>query len=206
VTKKPIIFNGEMVRAILNGRKTQTRRIIKYGTPFFDDKPILKCCPFGKVGDCLWVRETFADIRGMGFDDPKNTSRQLSYSYRADCDSESLRCAADYGVKWKPSIHMPCKVSRILLEITNIRIERVQDISSEDVQAEGFNKHTKDGQLFKYGLEEWPWTRYNQCAALAFEDLWTSIYGEHSIDNNPWVWVIEFKRVYSAEGSSSDGQ
>ena len=170
IKEKPILFNTEMVRAILDGRKTQTRRVVdlkKY--PQYPDKldsldaifstfPCQSGCPFGQVGDRLWVRETWAT------DDRKN------FFYRADGETYNA------GLKWKPSIHMPRAASRITLEITGVRVERLQDISEEDAIAEGI---PYQGNAFD--------------TIGAFSDLWNSIYG--TWDQNPWVWVIELEKV-----------
>ncbi|NUQ80811.1 MAG: hypothetical protein HUU10_04295 [Bacteroidetes bacterium] len=159
----PIIFSTEMVRAILDGQKTQTRRIVK-GDPYLW---LFNETPFGKVGDQLWVRETWA----YGNDDllfiykagyPKNSPYQLK-------NTPSVS-----NVKWKPSIHMPFVVCRIFLEITDTRIERLQDITPDDAMDEGIPLTTNDP------IEE-------------FCFLWESIYGPGSWDANPYVWVISFK-------------
>lgn len=201
VKERPILFSGPMVRAILEGRKTQTRRIMKQqpqlvvgdgnkitGAQWWYDKGdfalnrktvVNFLCPYGLVGDRLWVRETFSDLRGMGFDMP--------FAYRADSlkdygsglqeDGDSKRCRLDYGVKWTPSIHMPRVASRIALEITAVRVERLQDISEEDAKAEGIERRALD-----------PWNR------TAFMRLWQGINGPESWANNPWVWVVEFRK------------
>lgn len=190
VKERPIIFNSEMVRAILDGRKTQTRRPIKpqpiqpkegayfdkyYKGPQWnwfskDNKQFLDQiinCPYGKVGDRLWVRESFI-VQGDG-----------SFSdvvYRVDhCDNSGKGTAP-----WKPSIHMPRWASRISLEITDVRVERVQEITDGDGRSEGI-----------------PNAPYAICGISSFELLWNSIYKktEYKWQNNPWVWVIEFKRV-----------
>lgn len=210
-----MIFNADMVRAILDGRKAQTRRIMKvqpsdgfhpthngYGldlnahwyTPGVVDKngylqPAKKdvfgvadenegyTCPFGAVGDRIWVRETFCAVHDH--DEPSGCSALL---YAADGNGP-------YG-KWTPSIHMPRCASRITLEITGVRVERLNSISQEDAQAEGmeltgwrptYSDPDSGGEV---------WTPYDN-----FAQLWESIYGEGSWQANPWVWVIEFKVV-----------
>lgn len=171
--ERPILFSGEMVRAILDGRKTQTRRVIKpQGEPYtIEDVDVLKC-PYGIPGDRLWVRETFADLRGMGFGH--------KWAYRADTPegSESDRIRIGYGVRWKPSIHMPRWASRITLEITDIRVERVQDITYIDAKAEGVE--------YEKGYTD---------PREAFATLWNSINAKRDYGwaMNPWVWIIEFK-------------
>lgn len=186
--ERPVIFNGEMVRAILSGRKTQTRRVIANVSPdnciplhkptktkdgiytHVMDAPGHGLCPFGQVGDRLWVRETFGDCG----------SRLV---YRADIEDG----AASQVKRWVPSIHMPRDACRILLEITAVRVERLNDISEEDAKAEGVppSQHiiTPPEALYRVG----------------FLKLWQSIYGEESWSANPWVWVIEFKQVSARE-------
>ena len=204
--ERGILFNAEMVRAILAGRKTQTRRIAKEVTEWHtQENPLDSCvvkdgvaycdvqvsesdviafefpCPFGKVGDRLYVRETWADLRGMGFDD-QVAYREKSlkdYGRGLEEDGDSERCRLDFGVKWKPSIHMPRWASRITLEITGVRVERLNDISEEDAEAEGVTPCDDP--------------RWNPTQAL--ELLWESINGPGSWSVNPWVWAVDFRRV-----------
>lgn len=229
ITERGMIFNGEMVRAILDGRKTQTRRIMKpqpepcprggHWWPSNVFKTMLHveeemqngkggwgglvgdACPFGDVGDRIWVRETWATL---GNEDGccvdwegnlcKGDERSVARIYRASCEQRP----GDYGLwsipddaywkphtkehkfegAWRPSIHMPRWASRILLEITGVRVERLRSMSQDDARAEGV--------IAASGPME---------AGLAFRELWDSIYGEESWKANPWVWVIEFKRV-----------
>lgn len=196
--ERPVIFNGEMVSAILDGRKTQTRRVMavqpesnQFGLLRISDstkhsdigkyhwaesnatgthqRSALFSCPFGQVGDRLWVRETFGDCGNR-------------LVYRADTEDG----AASQVKRWVPSIHMPREACRILLEITAVRVERLNDISEEDARAEGVapSQHiiTPLEALYRVG----------------FLNLWQSIYGEESWSANPWVWVIEFRRVGGA--------
>lgn len=182
-----MMFNAEMVRAILDGRKTQTRLIMKnqpcesiVGGPvsvrnvnggyqwFADDgDSCVFHCPIGAVGDRLWVRETFGDC-----------GERLVY--RADTD-DGAQCKVK---RWTPSIHMPRWSSRITLEITGVRVERLNDISAEDAAAEGITGRAK---MHDFGV------------------LWSSIYGDESWLANPWVWVIEFKRVEAVKGNAGEG-
>lgn len=196
--ERPIIFSAPMVRGILDDRKTQTRRIAKVTsdgckegsiTPLagFVPRSIehhISYCPYGKPGDRLWVRETFCYHDDLAI-----------YLYKADCDS---------SVRWKPSIHMPRSASRILLEITCVRVERLQDISEDDAIAEGLKAITKDGRTIKYGIPDsdgypgndnhgWHWCDWNVSPVVAYKRLWESINGHGSWDLNPWVWVVEFK-------------
>ena len=206
--EREMIFNGEMTRAILDGRKTQTRRPIKWKQTRFteigereDGSKWLwsedaehACdfwhpCPFGSVGDRIWVRETFSghyldDAQIQDIKDGRDKATDLC-EYRADYPDGYQ--ASD---GWTPSIHMPRWASRILLEITDVRVERLNAISQEDAQAEGmeltgwrptYSDPDSGGEVL---------TPYDN-----FAQLWESIYGEESWKANPWVWVIEFKRV-----------
>ncbi|MBK5755057.1 hypothetical protein JKA54_24830 [Klebsiella pneumoniae] len=238
MTERGMIFNGEMVRALLSGRKTQTRRIVKgtdgavkfckewdiNGKEVFvvlgekdhtGMNPVLGAisCPFGAVGDRIWVRETWATL---GNEDGccidwegnlcKGDERSAARIYRASCEQRP----GDYGLwsipddaywkphtkehkfegAWRPSIHMPRWASRILLEITDVRVERLNSISQEDAQAEGleltgwrptYSDPDSGGEVM---------TPYDN-----FAELWSSIYGDESWKANPWVWVISFERV-----------
>ncbi|EOT6765125.1 hypothetical protein ACOA15_002383 [Klebsiella oxytoca] len=246
MTERGMIFNAEMVRAILDGRKTQTRRIMKVqpkpsksrpGDFWFSSKklesmvhvsdlapgnsPIADyhlfiqehCCPFGAVGDRIWVRETWGvvsheldedgRIQPWTPDRPATVIHEMPFGngyysghaiYAADGD---FTWGDDDGYEdgrscWKPSIHMPRAASRILLEITDVRVERLNAISEEDARAEGII----DGGCLNCGEPE-PCGCANPepDATDAFAYLWQSIYGQESWNANPWVWVIEFKRV-----------
>lgn len=188
--ERGMIFNGEMVRAILDGRKTQTRRPIKWkqtrfteigeredgsNWPWSEDAEhtcdFWHPCPFGAVGDRIWVREAFAS----------GLSTKSTLSYRATHKREDLEDGFYDTIKWTPSIHMPRWASRILLEITGVRVERLQSITLGDICKEvGCGLY--DFRPATYGFQVW-------------EELWKSIYGAESWNANPWVWVIEFKRV-----------
>lgn len=197
--ERPIPFKGDMVRAVLSGQKTQTRRPMK-PIPVYPDAfdglrreihdgqvhfwasgaelPAHKFrCPYGQPGDRLWVRERWAV--DMSFDDlpPRMLPpRGMPIYYHA-----TAQCM-DY--KWRPSIHMPRWASRITLEITDIRVERVQNIHEEDAIAEGI-----DPRKLSYLSGE--------RAVTKFSVLWNSIYAADGLgwDVNPWVWVVAFKRV-----------
>lgn len=170
--ERPILFSAPMVRAILGGTKTQTRRPVKNlgfvtgighllnGSDNRSEWPDF--CPHGKTGDRLWVRETWH---------PDSSKIDGSPAYKADVDYDTSDC------KWKPSIYMPRKASRIDLEITGIRVERLHDISEEDCRAEGI--------IITDALTLW----------RAYQSLWESINGKSSWGLNPWVWVIEFRRI-----------
>ncbi|WP_052489894.1 MULTISPECIES: hypothetical protein [Pseudomonas] len=236
IKERPILFSAPMVRAILEGRKTVTRRAVKgfqipaedtsipigdrqrwsaigqrdprYGFCVFGsteaecakELEVYAPCPYGKPGDRLWVRETWARIRVAQAPD------QEWVVYR-ECDNRT-----DYGGPWKPGIHMFRRDSRILLEVTAVRVERLQDISDEQAQAEGIipvPKTTEGSHQF--------WRNYHlsgdgtfcvRTPKESFKSLWCHVAGgsfprgeaaykasPHSWDANPWVWVVEFKRV-----------
>nr|WP_226837380.1 MULTISPECIES: hypothetical protein [unclassified Enterobacter cloacae complex] len=219
-----MIFNGEMVRAILDGRKTQTRRIMKvqpvfngsfyevYGAgwvrsmksvPAIPGHSLASNCPFGLVGDRIWVRETWGvvsheldedgRIQPWNPDRPATAIHEMPFGsgyytghaiYAADGD---FTWGDDDGYEdgrscWKPSIHMPRAACRILLEVTGVRVERLASISDDDAGKEGYPANPAP-----YGgnMDKWLW----------FRQLWDSIYPDQSFKHNPWVWVIEFKVV-----------
>lgn len=174
--ERPILFSGEMVRAILEGRKTMTRRVIK---PFV---PIIDFCPYGKTSDRLWVRETFAHVSSWSH--YNRLAPNSKWLYRADKEWPVSR--------WKPSIFMPRLASRITLEITGVRVEQVRDISENDASAEGLQDWYPDPQKPNPYPNGGPYTNIQRFAAL-----WDSINKKRGYgwDSNPWVWVIEFKRI-----------
>ena len=188
--ERPMLFSGPMVRAILDGRKTQTRRLVKpqpnyvntLGVPFYPDGkgPVdYRCCPYGQPGDRLWVKETFA------YAGPE-INLVPGFVYRAtDPDWSTL-----VGFRWKPSIFCTRAASRITIEITAIRIERLNDISQEDALAEGMDVF-EDGAGFTVP----PNGAWHRNPEDAFRDLWQSINGPDSWSANPWVWVVEFKAL-----------
>ena len=220
IKERPILFLAPMVRAILEGRKTVTRRPVKIqprskadigsyglGQPFIRNPDVTKPnpeCPYGRAGDRLWVRETwycdhFEVMRG-----PYLKPDDLNFSEAID-DGTLVYAAdgltpyeADQPV-WKPSIHMPRWASRILLEITDVRVERLQDISEEQALAEGIVGvpfRPDDGWPICTGYMVGPddgRTGLATTAAKAFAGLWDSVGGDWNA--NPWVWVVEFKRV-----------
>jgi hypothetical protein len=203
--ERPIIFSGPMVRALLDGSKTQTRRVcrpqptefvggpgvtLRDGSPAplvpLDDsvEPYGReiVCPYGQPGDRLWVRESFCKIIGQsgGWIE---TDYQATYTH-------GFRLGDSLGLKkrWTPSIHMPRAASRITLEITSVRVERLQDISEADAQAEGV---TDDGSLVT-DLDG----KDRGGTIAAYATLWEVINGVGSWDDNPWVWVVSFKRAF----------
>lgn len=204
ITERPILFSTEMIQANLEGRKTQTRREVKglaldwLGSNGFTPEYVALAenalCPYGKPGDLLWVKETWANLNG---DFPKADPFRI---FKADLINPN-----QHGpVTWKPSIHMPKEAARIWVMVEEIRVERLQDISEEDALAEGVmefedgtfkNYYTKKGLRAEDGVE---------CllAKGSFQSLWTSINGMDSWDANPWVWVVRY-RILSTHGRPS---
>ncbi|QFH36976.1 morphogenetic protein [Enterobacter hormaechei] len=218
IIERGMIFNGEMVRAILDGRKTQTRRIMK-NQPAGDypDTPALIRsvdggfqwyghygessifnCPFGAVGDRIWVRETWADA---GASAPDLKLYRANYPAHVPTHYENLPPASD--IRWTPSIHMPRWASRITLEITGVRIERLNGISEADAEAEGIDMDALADSQDCYDCIAGHNMTGRPTATGAFKYLWESIYGSDSWRANPWVWVIEFKRI-EGDGHATD--
>lgn len=189
--ERPILFSGVMVRAILEGRKTQTRRAIKKACNPFRD-----ICPYGVPGDRLWVRETWCELRVGHFNEiglPRDLlvtrydyPRRNGAAYRATTSPDGDAFRADFGYKWRPSIHMPRWASRITLEIVSVRVERLHDISESDAADEGAGLLLADHEYWDGDPDQ-----YRKC----FRALWESINGPGSWAENPYVWAIEFKRV-----------
>jgi len=193
--ERPILFSAPMARAILDGSKTQTRRIVKPQPEQIDGPVIEWChprsgciaaetiselvqfCPYGAPGDRLWVRETWRENAQAGIDYRADTGSYGPADGSADAES----------VHWRPSIFMPRAASRISLEITGVRVERVQDISEDDARAEG--------------VAPYVWTENGRAGATmpateVFAELWDKINGKRAPwESNPWVWVVEFKRA-----------
>ncbi|OXT86557.1 hypothetical protein [Pseudomonas aeruginosa] len=201
--ERPILFNDQMVRAILEGRKTVTRRVVSPqpdflgsmvdpNTPFKTLDAGLHAritCPYGEPGDRLWVRETWMDLRGTGVEHrPTPDSPLQRYAYGADSPPGSVSDEArkDFGLKWRPSIHMPRTACRILLEVTAVRVERLHAITRSDIRAEGLQCPP---ELCSDDVSP----NYRDWYPAAWRELWESTGGDW--DANPWVWVIEFKRV-----------
>lgn len=198
--ERPILFNGDMVRAILAGRKTQTRRIMNpqpienehggFNLPNYfagSEKTFREGalnfigCKLGKPGDRLWVKETHLNWWKLNPNDPSG-KRIFSHVAAYKADGYEL----EQGEKWIPSIHMLRESSRINLEITNVRVERLQDIGEDDAIAEGANEWFETGPFNG---------RESKTFCAGYRRIWESIYDQRSWDKNPWVWVIEFKRV-----------
>ncbi|MEZ7027325.1 hypothetical protein [Klebsiella variicola] len=211
--ERGMIFNGEMVRAILDGRKTQTRRTIKWKQtrfteigeredgskwPWSEDAEhacdFWHPCPFGAVGDRIWVREAFrvhsraTDVATLVY----KASERNSWTEQTHRVPVAVCNKPATPEKWTPSLHMPRWASRILLEITDVRVERLNDISEEDARAEGII----DGGCLNCGEPEpCGCAKPEPDATDAFAYLWQSIYGQESWNANPWVWVISFERI-----------
>jgi hypothetical protein len=236
--ERPILFQGAMVRALLDGSKTQTRRICKqqpYSNGHGWDGHDIMChndylppsamlmdaggkalyttsnlegweseCPYGQPGDRLWVRETFVHIDDEG--DKFDGMGSQTY-YRASCmdEAQDTDWLHKRGLKWTPSIHMHRKYSRIMLEIVSVRVEQLNDCIEADAIAEGV-----------LGLRSLAWDRLHfpvwryqfdeavaagrkppigPSPAQAYAALWDSINGAGSWSTNPWVWVVEFRRL-----------
>jgi hypothetical protein len=216
--ERPILFIGPMVRAILDGRKTQTRRVVKLDNAYHEcgHHEILEfreqngkwfglyeyntvaslVCPYGQPGDRLWVRETYrktCDNKSFGCVQYKSDEsiRFMICDQNGEGDpigtkphKEPFQRVDKKGPPWIPSIHMPRWASRITLEITGVRVERLQDISPTDACKEGI---FEDGNYCSEPPLPYP--------VATFKKLWNSINCPDSWDANPWVWVIEFKRV-----------
>lgn len=212
VRERPILFSGPMVKAILAGRKTQTRRIVSrvsgFGsvrqfnvsiTPGYDwqfrcrrglwqdvrMEQLLGWCPYGQVGDRLWVRETWARSRN-------------NWLYRADAGNGTKPSELvddwdwDYSCCdiWRPSIHMPRRAARLFLEVTGVRVERLRDISESNAIAEGATEAVNP----EYDPSD-PGDNLPHSHKSVFAELWKKINGPESWDANPWVWVVEFQKT-----------
>ena len=185
--ERPILFTGAMVRAILSGSKSQTRRVVKYQAPdLVDDDgwPLVDrsidgigevrgACPYGQSGDQLWLQETWAAPHAYDHLPPRLIPQGARIHYAATEDRG--------GLLWRPSIHMPRWASRITLEVTGVRVERLQDISEADALAEGVSAILDEMR--------------RATPRCDFQALWQSINGPGSWDANPWVWIVEFKRI-----------
>lgn len=193
----PILFSTAMVKAILDGRKTQTRRVVKpqgailtdamarnLGTrpPIEQNMPVIKC-PYGQPGDVLWVRETWNKCDG-------------NYYYKASQDTlpnyinQGIACG-DFefnDCEWRPSIHMPREAARLFLRIKDVRVERLHEISPESCIAEGLYTTLREHDAVMQLQDQW-------------HDLWESINGQESWEANPFVWVVEFERITREEAA-----
>lgn len=225
-SERPMIFNSEMVRAILDGRKTQTRRVIKPQPKFKYHKVCNKevwCwkqyvwgkdglspnvlsigsnCPYGKVGDVLWVKEKYRVASLVSSNCDGTTTFDIQFADDSYKRVSEIEPSSKPAGRWYSSIFMPKWATRIWLEITGIRVERVQDISEKDAKAEGIKPYPNDIPITVQGIgagcegyiaEVGKLTKHK----LAFCELWDSINAKRGFgwDKNPWVWVIEFKRI-----------
>lgn len=194
--ERPILFSSEMVRAIMEGRKTQTRRVVK-PQPLTSDgmiaraipewyypREFAKFCPYGQPGDRLWVRETWATEYSYNGTNPSSLSKGNQLWFKATKESWDETCISELYQRGntRPSIFMPRWASRITLEIVSIRVERVQEITDDHAIQEGVDRTNSS-------IVGYPRTR--------FQKLWDSLNAKrgYSWESNPWVWVIEFKRV-----------
>jgi hypothetical protein len=217
--ERPIIFNSDEVRGIIDGRKTMMRRVIKpqpFEIPYRDcygneesacfwrygeereDWPTPKDCPFGQPGDRLWVKETHIAYE------------QYHVQYFADSLDHSRD--KEYGVTWASPVRMPRWASRITLEIINVHVERLQDISEEEVRAEGFDAswliwhegddahNTRREEIYsRFGVEAGNTRTASECDEFAY--LWDKLYAKRGYgwDANPWVWCVSFKVINKIE-------
>lgn len=222
-TFKPILFNTEMVQAILAGTKTQTRRIIKpqpEKLPYFMEK-----WPYGKIGDILWVRETF-EYYSVNWDmhEKEKRTSSVAFNYKATIGSpKEMKTTSLFAKKavltiendklknssWKPSIFMPKEACRIFLKITDIRVERLQEISEADAIKEGvhYEDFFESYDCYLCRSEKGHRGALHICedgyfdnAFESFRSLWYSLNGENSWQQNPFVWVIQFERISKPEG------
>lgn len=228
VKERPILFSGPMVRALLAGTKTQTRRVASKavrhpdlgnlytpGALVLEHEPqhvIERCCPYGQPGDRLWVKETWRTAASLDAKSPSQIGTMcmdagyrkpwapLAYDADGHRNSEwrGFEMSGDAEVgKTRVSIHMPRWASRILLEVTGVRVERLQDISEADARAEGIEERAGAGS------DPARWRVYDRAdhytsdPVESYRSLWESINGAGSWDVNPWVWVVEFARATS---------
>lgn len=250
--ERPILFSGEMVRAILDGRKTQTRRVVRWkprhkglnlgfsgltvgyystfdptsgwvlrsrdGMGLWNDRTYPLDCPYGQPGDRLYVRETFVieSSFGIEFDyEPPFEGRPLLRHHNSDWgdwwEQPHYRATDpkpdlvyenmdEPACRWRPSIHMPKWASRLWLEVTGIRVERVQEISAADAVAEGIHGVMEDRTRYFGPPDENGRTKYPTPGA-AFHSLWDSLNAKrgYSWESNPWVWVVEFASLTAQE-------
>ena len=220
--ERPILFSASMVRALLGGSKTQTRRAMRFqpsddatvhvekfhqtvidrhggeqpgpelfGAWWNDGESGLRC-PYGQPGDRLWVKETTLKVEDAGWSGPVYVAsdagqQALEWGYGESDDPDHIE---PFALKKRSSLFMTRVMSRITLEITNVRVERLQDISEADAVAEGIVRQPDDG----YGLADT--THYHSAdPRMSYWSLWEAINGVGSLEANPWVWAISFKRI-----------
>jgi hypothetical protein len=222
--EKGILFSTEMVKAILDGRKTQTRRTIKpqpaaqlysVNMGYWSEKPedlkhpYVKC-PYGEVGDLLYVRETWADWRGLNYGFAYKADGFISRNGAWECDTPHKLHDVERIEKWSPSLFMPKKAARIWLKVREVRVERLHDISPDDAGDEGVEYWNVDADAFEggelvadyknYTWEDDPQSQDYHFPTFAnpvdsYRTLWESINGAESWNANPWVWVISFEVI-----------
>lgn len=231
--ERGILFKDRLVRAILEGRKTQTRRLVKPQPPAegwnpvvgrynptiirrgmeapgpevfgASDEDIGRVCPYGETGGRLWVREAWMHLPVEEAGHLRNLGMALNPStpfegvvYRADCYEPAFTKLAEAGRRWKPSIHLARRDARLLLDVVNVRVERLQDITAEDAIAEGLEQVPGIGEEWTPTWRGAPPSNSFEDPRRAFETLWDGINGARpgaSWNGNPWVWAVTFKRV-----------
>lgn len=222
---KPILFNTTMVQAILEGRKTTTRRVAKglkdatksthgdfkwdYKQSWMNDLGLEIAAPY-HIGDILYVRETWM-IQSM-----KNFEKNVKFLYKARPTKlnevhvsnkryeEMLKFECKNG--WQPSLFMPKEAARIFLKVTDVRVEKLDQMIIADCLSEGIRAYTKDEKLYKYAVDEdqYTWQNMPHNPHQAFKDLWNSTLKKEQMEQygfnaNPWVWVIEFEKIDKSE-------
>jgi hypothetical protein len=212
--ERPILFSAPMVRALLDGSKTQTRRVAKgvhcvhaktgEALQGLDSSGPRIPCPYGQPGDRLWVRETHAPqadcwgswerwLRGAGGEAP---ILHYAADFKPFQNDNGFVIRKPFIEKWRPSIHMPRWASRIDLDVTGVRVERLQDISAADAKAEGIESQYENGPWRNYGREGYWFPEGKDTAPmLSYRSLWEQINGAGSWAANPWVWVVDFRRI-----------
>lgn len=224
---KPILFNTPMVQAILQGRKTSTRRLMNrdvanaieldtdgsiigvYDQENGEMVDAIRCARY-RIGDVLYVRETWCERMG-------NQSKQGKYIYRAHTEpQDEIHQFALNQNRWRPSLHMPKEAARIFLRVTSVRAERLREITDAGCKAEGIVGWSKDGNLYKYAPADdegdypcWKWSESPRTPQEAMQRLWDSTIPKVKLptcgwEADPWVWVYNFQRI-SKEEAMRDG-
>lgn len=218
--ERPILFTGDMVRAVLDGGKTQTRRVLKgdfmhqpkgsidakwyfrgpkmacWDSYETDAEMIARHNPYGQPGDRFWVRESHAPRADCGCVWDRSKAQAFNRMQPGELCYAADQKGTDWVEKWRPGIHMFRWASRITLEIVSVRVERLQDISEADAIAEGI--HSQGGGLYElhhFDVAKKRVIDSTQSPVLAYRGIWESINGPDTWALNPWVWVIEFKRI-----------
>lgn len=197
--ERPILFSAPMVRSLLEGRKTQTRRAVKNTGLYAIDAAIhgeetaqrelaalATRSPYGQPGDLLWVKETTIKVEDHGYAGPcyvESEEGRAVLEYGLSPAPDDVTEVDPQDIRKRPAIHMPRTMSRILLEVTAVRVERLQDISEADAEAEGIQ------EIVDAGVD------HDGTPRDAYRALWEQINGAGSWSANPWVWVVEFKRA-----------